>query len=241
MEACKTYCEDPSHMEECMSFALENGFVTEEEASRARNLRQTLMETSGPGGCEGAECRTYCDDVSHHEDCKKFAEEHGFGRPDEGDRRPEGMDEESEREGRRDRPCNTKEECEKMFESGGRPEYQGGQPPYDMDDGRSREQEGEYREGSGMEYRRQYEQDSERRYEENRGEYPQPPSGSPDGQNYQPAPEEVQYRQIEGMDTEQYPRTEQAMPGEMSPPPPPMVAPENLDSSVWRAFRNLGR
>ncbi|MDO8565426.1 MAG: hypothetical protein Q7R67_02295 [bacterium] len=73
-EECRTYCDEDSHKEECLNFAVENGMMTEEEADKARKF----MNQTGPGGCQGEECRTYCEDRAHREECLNFAEKNGF-------------------------------------------------------------------------------------------------------------------------------------------------------------------
>ncbi|MEK7227579.1 MAG: hypothetical protein AAB641_01675 [Patescibacteria group bacterium] len=79
---CRAYCDIDANKEECLTFAVDNGMMTQEEADRARKF---LNET-GPGGCKGEECRTYCDEVSHHEECLNFAVEKGFISREEAER-----------------------------------------------------------------------------------------------------------------------------------------------------------
>ena len=81
-EECRVYCEDPAHREECFAFAREHRFITEEEAERAEQFH-TIIEQGGPGGCRGEECRAYCGNSAHREECMAFAREHGFGPPQE--------------------------------------------------------------------------------------------------------------------------------------------------------------
>lgn len=76
-EECKTYCDDQSHRQECFQFAKDNGLISGEEADRAEKFMK-ISEQGGPGGCKGEECRTYCDEVSHHEECFKFAKDNGL-------------------------------------------------------------------------------------------------------------------------------------------------------------------
>lgn len=71
---CRSYCDVDSNKEECLTFAVENGLMSEEDAERARKF----LNQTGPGGCRGEECRTYCEDISHREECLNFAEEQGF-------------------------------------------------------------------------------------------------------------------------------------------------------------------
>lgn len=76
-QACFTYCDDPSHIDECLNFAEENDLLPQKEIEKARKF-QTL-DLNGPGGCRGEnECEIYCEDVNNIDECLAFAEEHGF-------------------------------------------------------------------------------------------------------------------------------------------------------------------
>ncbi len=80
-DACRQYCSDPAHGEECLAFGKNNNLITEGEFKEA----QKLSATTGPGGCKGFECKTYCQDLSHREECFKFGKEHGLISKDEVD------------------------------------------------------------------------------------------------------------------------------------------------------------
>lgn len=71
--ACENYCEDPAHMDECIAFAENAGFMTKEEADMVRKTGGV-----GPGGCRGRACQTYCDDPDHFNECIAFAETNGL-------------------------------------------------------------------------------------------------------------------------------------------------------------------
>ncbi len=81
-EACRTYCNNPEHAEECINFGVENGFIPKEEAERAKKFARAA-QAGGPGGCKGEECRTYCSDPVHHDECFSFAKKQGLIRPEE--------------------------------------------------------------------------------------------------------------------------------------------------------------
>lgn len=81
-EACRTYCESPDHAEECIDFGAKQGFIKPEEAERAKKFAKAA-QAGGPGGCKGEECRTYCENPEHHEECFNFAKEKGLIRPEE--------------------------------------------------------------------------------------------------------------------------------------------------------------
>ncbi|MCL5016408.1 MAG: hypothetical protein M1312_02240 [Patescibacteria group bacterium] len=70
MEACQSYCNDPSHGQVCQKFGQEVGFTGGPNGAGPQ---------AGPGGCDSAEsCQTYCNDSSHQTECLQFAQEHGI-------------------------------------------------------------------------------------------------------------------------------------------------------------------
>ncbi len=78
-EECKTYCEDTSHMTECIAFAESHGLMKKEEADRARQFKSKFESgAGGPGGCKSPkECEAFCRNIDNIEACVAFAEEHG--------------------------------------------------------------------------------------------------------------------------------------------------------------------
>lgn len=147
--ACRDYCEDDSHAEECMAFAEQNGLMTKDERRTAQKFREAQRD-GGPGGCKGSECRDYCDDPEHRQECRQFAEEHGLvpqdrrergqGQDDQGQdgqERPEGRFEGAPGDGPMG-DCGTPEECRAKFEASGR-ELPVGQEVRDMKDDRRQE------------------------------------------------------------------------------------------------------
>ena len=77
-EQCRAYCNDPSHIDACVAFAEDHGFVDKEQA---RIIKKT--HGTGPGGCKGDACRAYCEDPSHQNECIDFAAENGLMKPEE--------------------------------------------------------------------------------------------------------------------------------------------------------------
>ena len=73
-EECRSYCEVDSNKEECLTFAVEKGMMTQEEADKARKF----LNQTGPGGCRGGECKNYCEDPANTETCLNFAVEKGM-------------------------------------------------------------------------------------------------------------------------------------------------------------------
>ena len=72
--SCEEYCDNEAHVDECLAFAEEAGFITPEEAEMARKTGG-----KGPGGCRGErECRAFCENPDNEVACMAFAREHGF-------------------------------------------------------------------------------------------------------------------------------------------------------------------
>lgn len=75
--SCKTYCDDIQNIRACVLFAERHKLISEEEAEDARKFEE--LGGVGPGGCTTAEeCREYCEDPAHVEECLAFGEEHGL-------------------------------------------------------------------------------------------------------------------------------------------------------------------
>lgn len=72
-DECRTYCENPEHIDECTDFAKKHGLVSEEEALK---IKKTFGV--GPGGCKGEECKEYCRKPENHITCIDFAVGNGF-------------------------------------------------------------------------------------------------------------------------------------------------------------------
>jgi hypothetical protein len=82
---CESYCEDPAHLRQCIDFARQAGLMDERELEEAEKVA-SYVEQGGalPGGCRGErECKAYCEDESHAEECVAFAEKAGFMSPEE--------------------------------------------------------------------------------------------------------------------------------------------------------------
>lgn len=72
--ACEAYCHEDTHMEECVAFAREAGFMSEEEYEIVKKTGG-----KGPGNCRGKEaCEAYCEEEGHFEGCMSFAKAHGL-------------------------------------------------------------------------------------------------------------------------------------------------------------------
>ncbi len=87
--ACEAYCKNPRHMDECLAFAEESGFMGREELERAKRILPLMREGKTPGGCTSEEeCRAYCERGDEHRlnECFAFAEQNGLMSRDELDR-----------------------------------------------------------------------------------------------------------------------------------------------------------
>ncbi|MBX4211394.1 MAG: hypothetical protein KW806_01170 [Candidatus Yanofskybacteria bacterium] len=77
-EACRQYCNQPSHMEACTTFAQTHKLITSEKAAQAKKLIR-LLQQGGPGDCKSVEtCKTYCEDSSHSQECLAFAQKNNL-------------------------------------------------------------------------------------------------------------------------------------------------------------------
>lgn len=105
-EACDEYCSSPDNMEMCMNFAMEAGFMNEQEKAESQKMLAALKKGIKPPACKGKkECDVYCSQDEHFEECFQFAEAAGFMSAEEaamarktGGKGPGG--------------CKGKEECE---------------------------------------------------------------------------------------------------------------------------------
>ncbi len=91
-KACEAYCNDLSHMEECVDFAVKAGFMPPEEAAQVKKMAQ-MGVTTGPGGCKGKEeCDAYCADPGHRAECIEFGQKMGLMPPEEAEKARRGME-----------------------------------------------------------------------------------------------------------------------------------------------------
>lgn len=77
---CDAYCQDSSHMEECVNFGIAAGFIPPEEAEQVRKMLPLMKSGKMPGACrEGKqECEAYCGQEENIEECTTFFTEAGF-------------------------------------------------------------------------------------------------------------------------------------------------------------------
>src|SRR3989344_3117755 len=76
-EQCKEFCHDPANEEACFQFAVENDLIPKDEIERVKKFKNVANQ-GGPGGCHGDQCRLYCENPAHQDECFKFAKERGL-------------------------------------------------------------------------------------------------------------------------------------------------------------------
>ena len=73
--ACHAYCDEISHIAECVAFAEKHGLLSSEEIAEAKKF--ISAGAVGPGGCTSKDaCEAYCSDISHIKECVAFGEKH---------------------------------------------------------------------------------------------------------------------------------------------------------------------
>jgi len=83
-DACDAYCSDPNNMEVCMTFAMEAGFMNEQEKADAQKTLVAIKKGAKPPNCKGKDaCDEYCQQDEHFEECLNFAEAAGFMSPED--------------------------------------------------------------------------------------------------------------------------------------------------------------
>lgn len=76
---CDVYCEAPEHMEECINFGTEAGFIQGKELEDAQKMLAALKRGVKPPPCKGKQaCDEYCQNPNNMEACMNFAIEAGF-------------------------------------------------------------------------------------------------------------------------------------------------------------------
>lgn len=115
-KSCDSYCEDPNHMEECITFASEAGLMGDKEKGDAQKMLQALKRGVKPPPCKGKEaCDSYCQKPDNMEVCMNFAIESGFM----GDKEKEDAQKmlSAIKKGVRPPNCQGKEACESYCQS----------------------------------------------------------------------------------------------------------------------------
>ncbi len=78
-DACDAYCSQPTHMEECITFAQAAGFMSPQEAADSQKVLAAIRNGVNPPKCQGKEaCDAYCSQPEHFDECTNFAVAAGF-------------------------------------------------------------------------------------------------------------------------------------------------------------------
>ncbi len=110
---CRSYCDKPENTIACLNFAEENGLMAKEEIEMAKKF--TAAGNKGPGGCTGKDsCETYCNDISHIEECVSFAEKNNLMPPDELQEAQKVRD--AIKRGAKPPTCGSKKSCDSYCE-----------------------------------------------------------------------------------------------------------------------------
>lgn len=80
---CRAYCGEPGNMDACVEFAKTHGLMNGDEAKQAEKFKNLLQDGGGPGGCSSENsCRSYCENISHMDECVAFAKKMGVADSD---------------------------------------------------------------------------------------------------------------------------------------------------------------
>ncbi|MDD5750307.1 MAG: hypothetical protein PHU56_01485 [Candidatus Pacebacteria bacterium] len=78
-ESCEEYCNEISHIDECVAFAEENDLALKEDLTQAKQVQAAIKKGIKPPACGNKKaCDTYCDSPEHMEECISFGEAAGF-------------------------------------------------------------------------------------------------------------------------------------------------------------------
>lgn len=110
-QECDVYCSEPSHMEECLTFAEAAGFIPPDELAEAKKMLVAIKKGATPPPCRGKEeCDAYCMEPEHFEECITFAEAAGLMPPEELAQAKQALV--AIKKGVMPPPCRGKDECD---------------------------------------------------------------------------------------------------------------------------------
>ncbi len=73
-DQCQAYCNDISHIEECVTFAKANNLMPPQDLAQAEKIANALKRGVQPPNCKNKEeCNVYCSQPAHMEECTTFA------------------------------------------------------------------------------------------------------------------------------------------------------------------------
>ncbi len=110
---CDSYCSEPDHMEECITFAQEAGFMSGQELEESRKVLAAIKAGATPPPCRGKEeCDAYCTEEIHFESCMNFAIAAGMMDPKEAEMA-------KKTKGKGPGGCRGKEQCDAFCQQEG--------------------------------------------------------------------------------------------------------------------------
>ncbi|MBI2622984.1 MAG: hypothetical protein HYW65_00195 [Candidatus Liptonbacteria bacterium] len=78
-QECESFCSNIANLEACMSFAKKQGIKNAQVSQGEKLLAHMKAGGKTPGGCTSeADCKNYCSDFSHAEECYEFAKKAGI-------------------------------------------------------------------------------------------------------------------------------------------------------------------
>ncbi|MDP2665578.1 MAG: hypothetical protein Q8P23_02975 [bacterium] len=108
---CDAYCEDSSHMKECIAFGEAAGFLQGKDLEDAKKVLTAVENGATPPACKGKEaCDAYCSDRTHIEACMTFAQAAGLMTPEEAQNSQKMLD--AIKKGVMPPNCSGKEGCD---------------------------------------------------------------------------------------------------------------------------------
>ncbi|MFA6524577.1 MAG: hypothetical protein WC264_03410 [Candidatus Paceibacterota bacterium] len=71
---CEQYCENSTHLEECITFAQKNGLMSDKELKDSQKVLTAIKNGIKPPSCSGPKkCDAYCSNPKHMEECMTFS------------------------------------------------------------------------------------------------------------------------------------------------------------------------
>lgn len=108
---CAAYCDEISHIEECITFAEEHGLIPPEELENAKKVIAAMEKGLTPPNCKNkSECDVYCQTPEHMEECLTFGEAAGLIPPEELENAKKAL--EAVKKGVKPPACQGKEACD---------------------------------------------------------------------------------------------------------------------------------
>ena len=113
---CEEYCNDISHIDECVSFAEKNNLIPEKELAEAKKVQAAIKRGVKPPSCGNKkQCDVYCSEADHMEECITFGVEAGFIQGKELEESQKMLA--ALKKGIKPPPCKGKEACDEYCQS----------------------------------------------------------------------------------------------------------------------------